>query len=61
MQRLSKERREMKTFIEQKAELRGEIGQRERENESLFNRIEHNESMIIELKKKLEQVGKEVQ
>jgi predicted RNase H-like nuclease (RuvC/YqgF family) len=50
----------MKTFIEQKAELRGEIEQRERENESLFNRIDHNETTITELKKKLEQVGTEV-
>lgn len=50
----------MKTFIEQKAELRGEIERRERENESLFNRIEINEAMIIGLKMTLEQVGKSV-
>jgi len=49
----------MKTFIEQKSDLRREIEERERENESLFHRIDHNESMIAELKKTLAKVGTE--
>lgn len=51
----------MKTFIEQKADLAREIAERERENESLFDRIDHNEKMITELRKRLAEVGKEVE
>ena len=49
----------MKTFIEQKEELRREIEERRRENESLFRRIDHNEEMILTLEKTLEEVGTE--
>ena len=51
----------MKTFIEQKNDLRREIEQRERENESLFNRIDHNEIMIAQLKDTLAKVGTKVE
>jgi len=51
----------MKNFIEQKADLQREIQDRERENQSLFNRIDHNEKMITTLRKTLAEVGKEAE
>jgi len=48
----------MKTFIEQKAEITKQIEELERENNSLFDRIDHNENMITVLKKTLAEIGK---
>ena len=47
----------MKTFIEQKAELRDEITRLERDNERMEYQIVANEDAIIALRLKLEQVG----
>lgn len=48
----------MKTFIEQKREVEQEIESRERENESLLDRIDHNDTMIKQLKENLARIGK---
>jgi len=47
----------MKTFIEQKNELRREIDGLERENERLFDIIDKNELTISQLKDTLTKVG----
>ena len=48
----------MKTFIEQKREVEQEIEDRERENESLFHRIDHNDTIIKQLRENLARIGK---
>jgi len=47
----------MRTFIEQKADIRAEIAALERENERLFNKIDQNELMITELRQILDEIG----
>ena len=48
---------EMRTFIEQKADVQAEILTLERENESLFNKIDQNEFKIKELERLLNEIG----
>lgn len=50
----------MKTFIEQKAELKRQIEELERENRRLFDTIDKNEQTIAELEEILTEVGTEV-
>jgi len=47
----------MKTFIEQKIEIRERISELERENERLERQIIANEDQVIHLKCKLEMIG----
>lgn len=49
----------MKTFIEQKQDLKREIEELERENRRLFNTIDKNELTIAGLKETLSEVGTE--
>ena len=50
----------MKTFIEQKNDLRGGIEELERENHRLFDTIDKNELIIAQFKEILAEVGTEV-
>ena len=51
----------MKTFIEQKTDLKREIEELERENERLFDTIDKNELRIAQLKDTLAKVGTKVE
>jgi len=49
----------VRTFIEQKADVRAEIATLERENEKLYDKIDQNEIRIEELRQTLSEIGKE--
>ena len=48
----------MKTFIGQKEQLRREIAELEREINSLYDRIDHDERLITEKRELLDIIGK---
>jgi len=47
----------MRTFIEQKADVKAEIAALERENERLFVKIDQNELRMAELRQTLSEIG----